>query len=266
MLESIKRYWSSLVYEDEVVAPAPAPINVNEVLTVMAAFDNSFENKLSQAKVAAANMIGEVIADQPMRLAHFQSLHDEDNANYSFDCRAHGDFLALFVSRNAFDAALSSDPDGEAYKRIIGINLKNAKFELKLGSAPKTDAVVSFRGIWQREEGKAVGGSGCHVDYLDAIKMRLTTSTFKGVRPDYPHYHTGLKPIYVVPDTVNGCISWGGGDWETYGLEDIKVTGIARPAEDDTIAFSNGDVLKAPAGRGEIVFAQMLKALGRRGS
>ncbi len=193
----------------------------------------------------ALEQLPEAIAEQPIFFAKFQKAHEADIADYTFDCKRHGDFLTLFISRRVYRGWI--EPQELIEKESESINLSKCR-QIKLieGSMPDLAGVNEFEGSesskWgkQEENGEITWHGG---------EITVTRPT------DYLA-HRLLFALDSVGESGNNF----GGIHRAYKAK-TKIPNAARRAVDDQIVFAGVGTLYAPAGIGKQVQGKILAEL-----
>jgi hypothetical protein len=179
------------------------------------------------------------LQEAPAKLAGYRADHKKDAASYKFDCRRHGDFLAVFVERGG-------------KKEAVTVNLgRTSQFRLVKGRAPDNGRVLTYRVFAER-----LPGTG------DSTWARVRRDDYGRVLAPESGCQYVVRPacgpimtrhmVTVEPQTTQvGYVSH-------YGAPEPRVhhqtPNYPREAEDDRILFGGTDiVLHAPAGKGQSV-------------
>lgn len=209
--------------------------------------DREWKLRYAQFEVDAAALAGAVAERAVTLRAEASAEHARDVAGYKFDCRRHGDFIALFITRPAklgTDLRYYSEREREI---ITSLNLGNTR-EMKLtpGSAPCDDHELTY-------------------DYYDQDEKHASVPWH--VRPQYP-YEPAVRPLLRLdPEpqqqhrsgvyTMAGTASGG-----AYRIK-FKTQNFPRWAEDDCIRFTGpGASLFVPAGEGQRIYDKLLAEIG----
>jgi hypothetical protein len=189
----------------------------------------------------AAALIPDIIAKQPAELLSFVSQHATDTASYSFSCKRHGDWLAVFLERGS-------------KKEAHTINLLSCpSIFVESGREPDMKGRISFTAT-----------------YMSNSKQRGVAAY---LRPDcgYSPFHVKeneayprTTTIYIQPppspsrEGIMMARGWAGEDQ----LRGLHVPDCAQPAQDDMVIFSNiGVALFMPFGVGQTVYQAILEEL-----
>lgn len=207
----------------------------------------------------ALELVDDVIADQPLWFEKYNEEYERDVSGYSFECCKHGDFLTLFITRNA-------NPQTKHPYAIFGaktsertlattINLGLCK-EIKFihGHPPDLLGRVMFHYRIQSENGLTIGGTNFG-NYAAPKNSRWVVR-----KPECRILHG--RPLFVF-DTVEEKCEGAYIDMSAYDYR-IKTTvdNTARPAEDDRIRFEGlGATLYAPASLGEDIYQMILRTM-----
>ena len=187
---------------------------------------------------AAADLIPHVIAERAEKLAEFKQRHEADKASYKFECKRHGEFLAVFITRGpAPKRTRYASSDGRTTNKFAGaINLATSRvFRIKPGSAPACDGVVTLQ-----HQG---GGKVAEIYNADQ------------------NWHTPYRMILVDAQVAAQHAQYMG-PYHQDPLSNMHVQDCPRAAVDDEIYFTGPDItLYAPAGLGQTVQDTILAAL-----
>lgn len=166
-------------------------------------------------------------------LAEFRAKHRADKAAWRFDCRRHGDFLAVFIDR--LRRVDCTTKELQLQPVCAAISLGKSGFRLIKGHGPDRRGTLLY---WADRD-----GDGCHPQF-----------------PQHTDHQETLHLLTAVALEKNtsgfGNVSFGYGPRYTRH----KTEGFPRPAEDDQIIFE-GAVLRCPAGTGQATYDAILAAI-----
>lgn len=194
------------------------------------------------ARIEALAVEAEATAlqDAPAKLAVYRADHKKDGASYKFDCRRHGDFLAVFMERGG-------------RKEATTINLgRVSQFRMDEGRTPDNDGVLTYRVQAERlpdADSKVYPFVEC--DRFGRVKAPRDGCKY-AVSPKYEH----SKSYGMIDhgDTVSGAYFTG----RTEPHVAHRTPNYPRPAEDDRITFGDiGVTILVPAGKGGAVLARI---------
>jgi hypothetical protein len=202
------------------------------------------EDGMIKLRQQAADLIPSVIAKQDQRLQKFAEQHEDDVSTYKFECRRHGDWLAVFITRG---------------KPVVGRDFwdhRSHKCSHVINLAPcRTISVIS--GHAADRDGKT-GFTVCHTN--DG-SLKVTEYNDSREVP-YPRYNM-IHVLIPKDDKHSGMHMWSG-DSSRAHFNGIHVPDCARAAEDDRIEFSGtGVTLFTPYGLGEHIRDVIVAELGR---
>jgi hypothetical protein len=212
----------------------------------------------------ASELAPEVEAEQPEWLEKYKKEYEADVDGYKFDCRRHGNFLSLFMTRNG-------NPTSEGPLTLFGripnqdrelattINLMQSReIRFTLGHAPDLGGAVQWP-YYCAMLGDSTGTSGSIGGTQFGNYKARDGYQWKVQKPEpwVPHG----RPLFGLDPPARKD------DHNVYYAHDdsykIKFhVACARAAKDDVIRFEwVGATVYAPAGLGSDVHAKILKAL-----
>lgn len=188
-------------------------------------------------------------------LASFVEQHDTDVAAYKFQCQRHGDFLAVFITRNTGEA------EQVLAKVSHSLNLTNtAAFTLIEGHSPDNRGHLTYTFTVKKDDGDDGGD-----------RIYGWSSAGRTAPPKGRHYVVTPKEIRSVPWNGRRLIQISGTadqNCSSYWYDDShriqhRTPNYPRPAEDDQIVFVGVGTIFAPAGCGKAVLNAIHKALAK---
>lgn len=207
----------------------------------------------------AAELVPEIESEQKTWFEDFVAEHDRDVAGYAFDCRRHGSFLTVFVTRKSNPTddhplahwGATNLPQELATTLNLGL-VKEIKF--LGGHPPDLSGSIQF-GFHKHYDS---GGSG--IGTGDGTYPAEPGSRWEVIKPSRPWMRgRPLVEFDPPPDKDAGRAIY----MEDYRYQ-IRTTveRAARLAKDDTIRFIGlGATIHAPFGLGDQVHNAILKAL-----
>lgn len=204
---------------------------------------NELLESLAQAQVPVCQ------GQQPAWLARYVEDHEKDVAAYSFDCKKHGDFLTLFVTRLMRNWWANSI---ELEKLSTSINLAKCK-EIKLihGHLPDLLGEGKFTFRMHTPGGGWSSGTG-DGNYKAPEGYQWVVSP--------PEYRDPYRSIFHLASDEQSQRGENYFHDNSYEITTI-IPKAARSAADDKISFAGVGVLDIPAGLGEKVNARILSEL-----
>jgi hypothetical protein len=201
------------------------------------------QKALEYSKVLDAMAIAkepEVVAEFPKRLAQYKADHRKVSRGFKFECRRHGDFMALFFSQG-------SEKDG-LFSIVINLG-QVTSMRLKLGHAPDLNGVVEWsvstrstdKFGWGTSSGRPMGPPS------DGWEHHVSPDIHERYFFSDQFYRTVSRDEYS-----QNIISMGGG-------VDHVTKNAPRPAENDQIFLSGLDgIISVPYGHGQNVLDEIL--------
>lgn len=189
-------------------------------------------DEMTRLRDDAAALIPEIIAGREQKLAEFQRRHEADKASYRFDCRRHGDFLALFITRP------STSKTTVQGKLVTAVNLGASRLITPAyGRLPDMQGTVTFQQTWSN--GATVKAVYEEVAWIQMVSIET--------------------PPQQVPQHMPSQM-WG---HQHDPLGTIVVKDCPRAALDDSIHFVGpGVTLLMSAGLADSVFETILMEIG----
>lgn len=236
-----------LFWREKKAAARPAEADGRQYPRDLAAqYDECRRNLAHLAKLAEPDALAR--ADDIMR--DLREAHEADVAEYRFECRRHGDFLALFMTR--------VQPNRSAPDRlVVSLNLKSVRsVSLARGHEPDRAGVLFYRAWARSADGKMTSS-------VDGISSPRTEQQIRDgatvfAAPEYPA--CGSREM------VRDLRSEGRGPHGHPGSCGFLTMGYPRPAMDDAVVFSGLDMaVQAPAGMGLGVFDKIMACVGSAG-
>lgn len=182
----------------------------------------------------------EALKEMPEIMERARAIHAEDKASFSFECRRHGDFLAVFMGRLGMEYG-SPEPKVVRFSKSINLGRVGA-ISMVEGGEPDQRGMIRYV-VQTRDDG---GG-------------RTTVSNCRPRRAP-PGSRFEVFPVFETADysaVFEVKQSRVDDDWNAihYSNLDCRVThGAVRTARDDTIIFAGAKVtLAAPAGCGQAI-------------
>lgn len=204
-----------------------------------------------------------VLQDAPEKIAKYRADHRKDVAAFKFECKRHGDFLALFVTRIQM-------VDWQGTTALVPtahmINLGKANgVTFEPGRAPDMKGAVKYRVSWEPDS--IPGGDTSRVYYgFDNSPMRAPVKghhlvaypSYDGVSYGQGTFGTALVDT-TPPKNTGGGYGGSRGD-STSALH--TTANYPRPPQNDVIDFGAAyTALHVPAGLGATVYAAIQKEL-----
>lgn len=191
------------------------------------------ERVAEELRQQAAAMIPTLTAQFPDKLAEYRRAHDADVAGYNFECKRHGDFLAVFMQRGP----LPDKRERWVTERKIAqtINLGQTKtIGIAPGAIPDMTGRLKF----------CVSGADAAADWM------VPSQNFPMIQVQLP---------VVDPNTYFGSMVTS--NREPFG--DMHLPDAPHTARDDTLNFHGiGVSIFAPAGMGQQIYDTILRELG----
>lgn len=202
-----------------------------------------------------------LLANKAALAASFRKAAKDDLAAFSFTCKRYGDFLALFVTRLGAVGDWSNrsiEPVEVAHTiNLSGVN----QITLSAGHAPDNKGVTRYNIGAKGTMGSGNYWSSSHQEH-SFLSKPLPKGEILYAEPEhverlgYPATVTDERPDPSASNYSNF------GSFQSRVDAGISTTGLPRPAEDDRIKFHGGYItLNVPFGKGEEVYAQILKAM-----
>lgn len=195
---------------------------------------------IDKVRESASALIPQILATKDEKLAEFVKVHQADCDSYTFECRRHGDFLAVFIQRGPMPlGVISWKPDNKIAATIVLGETQG--FYLRSGEPPSMNGDTTFHQVQIVN-----GGDEVLAQYKNA---------------HYPRY----EMLYLPPppgqrDTGQGMMGY----YNDGALSGIRVSDCPCGATDDTIVFNNGVRISAPAGLGQGVYDKILASAERQ--
>lgn len=207
-----------------------------------------------------AQEAGKIAAAKADELAAtYADEHQRQLAEYAFDCRRHGDFLSLFITRSANKPSKWQTSPEHATSYSTTINLGRVKaIQLAEGHGPDRGLTLGFSVSMKHEGGGISWGTG------GGTYAPPKGAHYK-VSPSYPHLPESRSSFFLEPEPSKDSHQWSGmmmnnGD---YSIKH-KMSDFPRPAEDDKIEFDGlGATLFTPHSKGKDVLAAILAEIER---
>ena len=207
-----------------------------------------------QAHVEALAVEAEkaALADAPAKLAEYLAEHERQVAGFTFDCRRHGDFMALFITRRSNSGESSPWWIPPQVDTAITINLGSVRtITLKAGNPPGGEHELSYSLSQEPDTPQ------------EEYYFRGLSQTWPPPRlmpgPDKYHHYV-VKPKWWATPTARASFAEDQpndgprGHIMTHGSVKLKTPDMPRPAKDDAIRFEGiASTLYAPAGCGQVV-------------
>lgn len=170
----------------------------------------------------AGALIPEIVANKDAKLAEFIEAHRRDIGSFRFECRRHGDFLAVFLTRGA-------------ERPVAAINMMASPVVAVVsGYEPDMKGTCRFERSWNTDRVQAKYGG-----------------------EDYPRRSSiTTAPIHSAIEEQKRIVLMGGGYHDP--LAHFLVIDTPRRACDDIVTFGNGTNFNVPAGSGSDVFASIM--------
>ncbi len=190
--------------------------------------------------------------------AQHKTDHENDGAAYVFDCKKHGDFLTLFVTREVL--VRTWEQSGFKTTQVVkkhstSINLRECnQIYLSDGYAPDREGVGRFLYAVMDDKGEpartgpnegnapAPDGHKYVVHAMASERVERPLSSFGGGKCEHDRY------------------AYCSSGWHPYVIK-TEITNAARAAKDDEITFSGLGTVYAPAGMGKAVHERILVEL-----
>lgn len=187
---------------------------------------------------AASKIIPEIAAGRDAKLTDFEAEHAKDADGYEFRCERYGNFLVVFMSRG--EPATNAMGASERQKIAIAINAGAAKtINLALGYLPDMTGTASLDAQYYSPERVTVVYGHAH---KKARMVEAEAAVGIDAQSALAQQYYGMQTNFLAGTHVQDC---------------------PRPAADDSIAFDGiATTIYAPAGLGQGVFDQIMKALG----
>ena len=245
--------------------PGPSTATIIQGVSNYAPKQSEEERLHAALEDIAKNMVEGVRAEQPGLLEKFLADHKQDVDGYTFDCKKHGDFLSLFITRKANTAKLPDRIPYSGYGDTLAttINLRDC-LEIRLvpGHPPDMLGETRFSYTTRRVTDDCLctshtyrnrnGADGtdwivekARINLMNRPLLIVEEKPYTQVSAD--GRHTISNEPYYMPD-------WG------HKIKTV-VDNTARPAEDDVIKFAGVADLYVPASLGADVEAKIIKAL-----
>lgn len=205
----------------------------------------------------------EVLAKAEERMAAHRADHRKDAATFKFDCRRHGDFLAVFMTRLGYRyqnwTPLPLAPIDSSATINLGVT---RNIVLIKGHAPDVKGRVSYLLKWMNDKGEqSVGNRQSHERFYKPLSGYRLTAVVDG-RHDLPIRGPFSNPVMdTSPPTTDSVsyINYSGAREQPAGY---TTENYPRSAEDDAIDFVGANIrLSIPAGKGQQVYASIMAAL-----
>lgn len=190
-------------------------------------------------RVEALAVEAEIAAlrEAPAKLAGYRADHKKDAASYRFDCRRHGDFLAVFVERA-----------GEKGAGTINLG-RTSQFRLVKGRAPDNGGTLRYELEAEKEPGAPERAYAIvQSDVYGSIKAPLPGTRY-AVRParEWPHRRAMVAEGEESADPRLML-------WSEKPRVFHTTPNYPREARDDRIEFCGLNIrIHAPAGKGQAV-------------
>jgi len=204
----------------------------------------------------ASEAVPEANAKQDEWLSQYVARHEEDVYGWAFDCKKHGDFLSVFITR-ASNAEAKQFWTHNPVRFSTTINLAACRqIILKCGHAPARGGSIkfSYRLAHGDKGSMTIGGTG-HGCYKAPEGSKWVVLPPEMVS----HYSRPLMYFAEPPsDKYGNCINMSDSEYKIK----TKVENAARPAADDRIEFEGlRATLFIPATLGQQVHERILKEL-----
>jgi hypothetical protein len=191
---------------------------------------------------------------QEDHLRQYKVDHEQDLAAYAFDCKKHGDFLTVFITR--LGGFCGDNRETEKYS--TSINLSNcSRINLSEGHAPDRDGANRFSYKLVDAGGKERKRSDGNSPAPDGYKYAVSTPDF--AHPDRYLFSSGGASIRVGGECYISHRSFCG-EYFPYHIT-TEVTNAARAAQDDEILFLGVGAVHAPFSLGKAVHERILAEL-----
>ena len=220
-----------------------------------------------QIQAKAAEL--EAIERKPALMALAEADHADDKKNYFFQCKRHGDFLALFITRRCLIRRKGVEPESRECKWSTTVNLgKTTKLSLSDGNAPDFTSTLAYGFSLESNssdpESEVIwSGTMRHPEYPSII-LAAPKGMHYVVKPRYPvimgarwpHAYAGGE-ICILDDSAGPYGYYRNADHNDSvpGFDD-SVPGFVtkdyvNPAHDDVLTFVGTNVsINMPGGTG----------------
>ncbi len=250
---------------DQFQAPTQQADPMNFKPAATATEPEQWANPREQWEKAAKDTEIGVLAKAEERLAAYRADHRKDAAGFKFDCKRHGDFLAVFVTRIQMRYVNWTAIGPEPFDSSATINLGQTRnIVLTRGHVPDTKGRVGYRLYWEPIDQPLSGSSyswNSGEQFTKPVKGHRLRATEAGDNYLLSGTGTFAHPIIDTTPPPASPGSFGGyGGWQQGA--GYETPNYPRPAANDAIDFVGANIrLVVPAGKGQGVYDAIMAAL-----